>query len=260
MFKKIALCRRRNFLDIAREISDGERVHLAVLRAVICEKAAVDVSLNTALALVRVMIDYRKVFSTGVCNAVLVVAVLVHCRFFRRGFDIVLPPLVRYSEILCRVYGFAVFADLKVTVTAEGVAGVALDSDHVPRLDLLSDFDFSRRHVAHENLKSVSRVNANVVAPLPCEIRLVRDDCRRAYNSVTRCNERLVRTAEVYAFVVVALSVERSPAEMRCKRDLAALVREIHFHCALPPSCGGSVGSAITALYSPVATSLPPRL
>ena len=68
--------------------------------------------------------------------------------------------------------------------------------------------------MAHEYLKSVRRVNADVVAPLPCEIALVRDDCRRAYHSVTRCNERLVRAAEVYALVVVALSVERAPAKV----------------------------------------------
>ena len=101
-----------------------------------------------------------------------------------------------------------------MTVTAEGVAGVALDSYYVPRLDLLPDFDFPHRHVAHENLKSVSRVYANVVAPLPCEIRLVRDNCRRADNSVTRRNKRFVRAAEVYALVIVSLSVERAPAEV----------------------------------------------
>ena len=116
VFKKIALCRRRNFLDIAGKVSYRERVHLAVLRAVICKEAAVDVSLNTALALVCVMINHCKVFSSGVCDAVFIIAVLVHCRFFRRGFDIILPPLVRYAEIGSRVYGFTVFADLKVTM------------------------------------------------------------------------------------------------------------------------------------------------
>lgn len=76
-------------------------------------KAAVDVSLHAALALVLVVVDYRKVFCAGVCDAILVVAVLVHCRFFRRGFDIVLPPLVRYAEIGSRVYGFTVFLTSK---------------------------------------------------------------------------------------------------------------------------------------------------
>lgn len=123
-----------------------------------------------------------------------------------------------------------------MTVGAERVPRVPLDSDHVPGFDRLPDRYFARCHVAHEDLHTVRPVNSDVVAPLPRGVRLVRDNRRGPNHTVTWRDDSFISAAEVNSLVIVLFAVQRSPAEAARQGHAAGAVGQNKFSQAVTPA------------------------
>lgn len=105
---------------------------------------------------------------------------------FRKDVDIIFKlrwrgvysHLVGDSENSLGVDLHASYADLKVKMCAEGIAGIAHDADLIPRLHGLTLGDGSGSKVAIIIIVTVRASYANVIAPLPCGVIFIGDDSR----------------------------------------------------------------------------------